>query len=261
MFEKRVIIAAATMAFITAPAFAATGYSLGAEYSEGDYGTGETTSSWYIPFSWRYGNDSVRASITIPYLYVSGSTLVTFDGRAVSPSGMGTGMGGGGGSTSTTHTDSGLGDVLLSGSYQLLSEGEQRPWMGATAKVKLATADADKGLGTGENDYSLQLEMAKAMVYGYAGYRWLGDTATVDYDDVTFFGIALNFPLGNESGWGVEYYTESASLSGMDAVREVTLSLGGAMSKELDYSLYYTSGMTDASADSVIGVNFSTPLK
>jgi hypothetical protein len=239
-------------------AVADTSISLGAEYSEGDYGTGETTTSWYVPFSWRYAGTAFSAAITIPYLSVSGSSLVTFDGRPLAPGGM---SGGGGGGGSTTHTDSGLGDVLLSGGYQLLDGANEGLWMSVRGIVKLGTADAEKGLGSGENDYTVQLEAAMGALSGYTGYTLIGDTDTIDYNDVAFVGVALDFPLGKRHGLGLEYYSEQASLDGMDDVQEATISLGGPVSRGLNYSLYYTAGLSDSSAESLIGVNFSTPMK
>ena len=249
----------------TQVALADSGFSVGAEYSEGDYGTGETSRSWYIPLGWRYRGGDFSTSITVPYLIVEGSSLVTAGGTPLSPSGMGGGGGGagggGGGTTNTTRYDSGLGDVVVSASYQLLSESSHALWLGTTAKVKFGTADESKALGTGENDYTLQLEAARGALYGYAGYRVIGDTASVDYNDVAFAGVSLNMPLGKMSEWSVGYYAEEASVTGMDDVQEATLSVGGEFSKGLDYSLYYIAGLSDGSADSTIGVNFSSRLK
>jgi hypothetical protein len=140
-------------------------------------------------------------------------------------------------------------------------ESDSSPWLGTTAKVKFGTADAAQGLGTGENDYSLQLEAGKGPLSGYAGYTLLGDTAALDYNDVAFVGVALSVPLGKSRALGVEYYTEEAPLSGMDDVQQATLSLGGEASSSLDYSVYYIAGLSDSSADSVIGINFSSRLK
>ena len=261
LMRKREVLYALFLGLGLQSASADSGYSLGAEYSEGDYGTGVTSRAWYIPFAWRYGNDDIRASVTVPYLIIEGSSLVTFDGRRISPSGMGMGGGGSGGTSSTTRTESGLGDIMLSGSYLLLSEADTRPWVAATAKVKLGTADENKGLGTGENDYAVQLDAGKGVLYGYAGYRVLGDTAAVDYNDVSFIGAELSFPMGKSNTFGIKYYTEQASLDGMDDVREASLSLGGEVSKEMDYSIYYVAGLTDSSADSVIGISLSSRLK
>jgi hypothetical protein len=127
--------------------------------------------------------------------------------------------------------------------------------------VKFGTADAAQGLGTGENDYSLQLEAGKGIFSGYAGYRMLGDTAPLDYNDVAFVGAALSLLLGKSRDLGIEYYTEEASLSGMDELQQATLSLNGEMSREMDYSVYYIAGLSDSSADTVIGINFSSRFK
>jgi hypothetical protein len=256
---KSFAISAFFLAVSSAPVLAQSSFSLGAEYSQGDYGTGETTRSWYFPFAWHYRGGDFRASVTVPYVMVEGSSQVTAGGMRLSPSGMGGGGAGGGGSA--TRSASGLGDLLLSGGYRLLDESANRPWLAATAKVKFGTADETQGLGTGESDYSLQLDAGKGPLSGYAGYRMLGDTTTVDYNDVAFAGAGLTLPLGKSRALGVDYYTEEAPLSGMDDVHQATLSLGGEVSREMDYSLYYIAGLSDSSADSVIGINFSSRLK
>ncbi len=269
MLSKKVIIPVLLFSMGMQGAHAASSISIGAEYSEGDYGTGETTSSWYVPLGWRYSGGDFSAGITIPYVSISGSSLVSADGRPISPGGTagggGAGAGGGGTgtgtTTSTTRTDAGLGDVVISGGYQLLEGSESTPWLGATASAKLGTADADQGLGSGENDYTLQLEAALGMFYGYVGYTQIGDTDLIDYNDVAFAGVAVDFPLGEGHSVGLEYFTEQASLDGMDDVREASLSLGGELSGDLNYRIFYTSGLTDSSADAVLGVNFSSAMK
>ncbi|MCW8917359.1 MAG: hypothetical protein OQL08_00875 [Gammaproteobacteria bacterium] len=258
---KKRVITTALLGLVASPLLADSGFSVGAEYSEGDYGTGETSRSWYLPVSWRYQEGNLRASLTVPYITVEGSALVTVGGTPLSPSGMGMSGGDATTTTTTTRTASGLGDVLLSGSYRLLGESDSRPWLAATATIKFGTADEAEGLGTGEDDYTLQLEAGKGPLSGYAGYTLLGDTATLDYNDVAFVGVALDVPLGKSRALGVEYYTEEAALSGMDDLRQATLSLNGEVSREMDYSLYYIAGLSDSSADSVIGVNFSSRLK
>lgn len=264
MFKSKEVIAAALFAALgLQSAVADTSFSLGAEYSEGDYGTAETTTSWYVPLGMRYASGDFGASITIPYVSVSGSSLLTADGRPIVPMGSGGmgGMGGGGTTTATTRTDAGLGDVVLGASYQLMSEGESRPWVGTSAKVKLGTADESVGLGTGETDYTLQLEVAKGIFYGYAGYTLLGDTVTTDYNDVSFVGAELGFPVAERSTLSIGYYTETASLDGMDDVQEASLSLSGEMGSDLNYSLYYVAGLSDSTADSVVGINISSRMK
>jgi hypothetical protein len=256
---KKIVIATALLSLAATPVLAESGFSVGAEYSEGDYGTGETSRSWYLPVAWRYRGGDFSASLIVPYITVEGSSQVTVGGTPLSPSGMG--MNGGGSTTSTTRRASGLGDVVLSGSYQLLSEAPGRPWLAATARVKFGTADEDEGLGTGEDDYTLQLEAAKGVLSGYAGYTMMGDTDVLDYNDVAFVGAALTVPLGTKRELGLEYYTEEALLSGMEELQQATLSLSGEAGRELDYSLYYVAGLSDSSADSVVGINFSSRLK
>lgn len=260
---KRVTLPLLFLSIASPMALADSGWSIGAEYSEGDYGTTETTTSWYLPVAWRYAQGNVSAGITVPYVSVSGSALVSFDGRPLAPSGTsGGGAGAGAGvPTTTSRSVSGLGDVVLSGGYQLLGGEGDSTWLNIGASAKLGTADEVKGLGSGENDYTLQLEAAKGMLYGFVGYTLIGDTALVDYNDVASMGVALDIPLDNGNNLGLEYFTEQAALDGGEDISQATLSLGGDMDGGFGYSLFYTAGLSDSSADSIIGLNISSAMK
>ncbi len=235
---------------------AESSYSVGVEYSSGDYDSGDTTHAWYIPVGWQYYNGRMMAEVTLPWLIVEGSSDVTYDGRRLSGSGMGSG--GGGGTSASSRTASGMGDIIVGAGYLLLPQGASRPQLAARAKVKFGTASVRKGLGTGENDYSLQLDVAQGMFEGLVGYRWLGDTSTVDYNDIAFAGAALTWPLGADYGVRLGYYAEQASLSGSDDVNELTAAFNGRFENRFAYSVYYTAGFTDSSADSVIGASISS---
>ena len=257
---KKITLPLILLSLASPMTMAASGWSIGAEYSEGDYGSSETTTSWYLPVGWRYVQGDLSAGVTVPYVSVSGSAMVSFDGRPLAPGGV-VGGGAGGGAGTTSRTVSGLGDVLLSGGYQLLDGADDSLWLNLGGIVKLGTADEEKGLGSGENDYTLQLEAARGMVYGFVGYTLIGDTALVDYNDVASMGVALDIPLAKGNSLGLEYFTEQASLDGMDDVSEATVSLSGAMGKGLNYRLFFTAGLSDSSADSTVGLNIRTPMK
>lgn len=263
MFIKKAILSLSFLALAPSMAMAASSWSVGAEYSEADYGTAETTTAWYLPVGWRYAGGDFSAGITVPYVSVSGPAMVSFDGRPLVPGGSGGGGpgGGGGGTTVTSRTASGVGDVLLSGGYQLLDGEGDSLWLNIGVVAKLGTADEEKGLGSGENDYTLQLEAEMGMVYGYVGYTRIGDTELVDYNDVASAALGLDIPLSPKHSLGLEYFTEQASLDGMEDLEEATVLLGGKMSEDLNYSLYYTAGLSDSCPDAVIGVNLSTPMR
>lgn len=247
-------------------------FGTGAEYTEGDYGTGSDNTALYVPFTLGYSADIYSWRITVPYLRVTGTGEVTYGRTGVrapsqgpaSTTGSSSGGGGGpgGGSTTTTTTttvaeettETGIGDVTLSATYHLSQGGEKKPSLAMTAQIKLGTADEEKNLGTGENDYSLQIEAGLGSVYGYLGYLVIGDTATTDYDDIFFGAIGASHPVDS---WnlGVEYYAEQEVLEDVDPVSKATLSAGRELGKDKWLGFYLIKGFTDSTADWGAGVN------
>lgn len=234
----------------------AEGYTFtsGAEYTSGDYDTGIDTSTWYIPFTVGYAADTYAWSVTVPFVRIDGSSLVT----GVSSS---TVHGPGGMKTQTTSTttnvdrvDSGLGDITLSASLQLQKETPAKPWLAVTGKIKLGTADEDKFLGTGETDYAVQLEAAKGPIDGFIGYNFLGDTETVDYDNILYGAGAVTIPLQQQWRVRTELYLEQSPLSGIDPVSELTVSLAKPFPQDRSLNLYAIKGLSDSSPDWGLGL-------
>ncbi len=248
---KRLLLAAALMT----PLFvqAGTRFGAGLEYTSGDYGTGVETGTWYLPLWISRAGENYSLSLTVPFVAVSGSTEV---------SGVrGTGHGSTTTVTSTTtRTDVGIGDVVAKASLQLLEEGPSAPWLAVTTKVKFGTASASKNLGTGENDYAVQLEMAKGRLDAMVGYNVLGDTDTIDYDNIVYGSLAWTAELNKIWKLRSEYYTEQPAVSGDDPVQELTLSFERALDKDRNLSVYLIKGFSDTSADWGAGVMFSKAL-
>ncbi|MFO7594314.1 MAG: hypothetical protein R6X15_09765 [Pseudomonadota bacterium] len=257
--KRFALTAVAAALTLILPAVSQAGFSLtsGAEYTRGDYGTDTDTSIWYVPFTMGYAGENSFFSVTVPYVYVDGSTEVTGVRSTQLP-----GMGGAKQDTTTTtieeRTDDGLGDIQLRASYQLLGETANRPWLGVTGKVKLGTADEDKYLGTGENDYSVQLDMAKGPVDGYIGYLVLGDTDTNDYDNA-FFG-AVGYTISAKRNWKVrpEFYAEQEVLNDVDPVREFSVTFSTPLESNRRVNLYLIKGLSDSSPDWGAGVMVTT---
>src|SRR5688572_25501468 len=94
---------------------------VGFNYSEGDYGTSQTTEILSIPVTARYERDRWIFKLTVPYLRVSGpSNVIPGVGQTsnANPNGRGRGQGGGAvAGTTTTGTASGLGDIVASATY------------------------------------------------------------------------------------------------------------------------------------------------
>ena len=232
-----------------------TSIILGAEYTSGDYGTSSKTKIWYFPVTLRYETDVNAASITVSYLSVEGRGDVVV-------SGGGGGMGMGSQTvkrTSTlngTRTDSGFGDVILTGSHKLAGTASSR--VDLTGKIKLGTADETDNLGTGENDYAVQLDFEKDYnvnsVFGSAGYKILGDPPGTDYKNVFYGSIGFSHKLDAAHVAGLAFDVQQAALSGGSGLSELTLFLNNKLDKKTRLMGYVLKGFANGSPDWGLGV-------
>src|SRR5438045_5286469 len=107
------------------PALAADGprFSLSSSfnYFTGDYGTSENTEIIYVPVTFGVKLDRFEVRLTVPYILQT-SQLVTLTGG-----GVGVRKDKQARTARETGTESGLGDVLLRGSYVVLQEQDVWP--------------------------------------------------------------------------------------------------------------------------------------
>jgi hypothetical protein len=92
---------------------AQTSVAAGAEYTTGKFGGTETTDTLYIPFVFRHETGPWVLKATVPWLRITGPGNVIGAGadRVVVPGG-----------NAARRTESGLGDIVLSGFYNLMDE-------------------------------------------------------------------------------------------------------------------------------------------
>lgn len=235
---------------------------VGAEFSRGDYGTGSDTDIWSLPITLSYGAESWGWAVSVPWLVVRGTGDVVPSGATVVRPGRGAGGGAGAGggipaTSARVTTESGLGDMTVRGSVRLREETDALPWVGLSAKAKLATADETRNLGTGENDYALQLELAKGPLDGYLGYRLLGDPPGTDFDNTVYGGVAVSFETGAHTLMGLDFYTEQAALADADDAREASLFFVHRLDAGRRLKGYVLTGFSDASPDWGAGLSLS----
>ena len=222
--------------------------SLGAEYTSGDYGTSSKTNIWYFPVTLRYETDVDIVSVTVSYLSVEGTGSVV-------PSGGMSGM-----RRPTTRTDvrteTGFGDVVLTGSHKIAGTTTSR--VDLTGKIKLGTADEKDNLGTGENDYAVQLDLEKTdsvnSVFGSVGYKILGDPPGTDYWNVFYGSIGLSHRLDAARTAGLMFDAQQAVLSGASRESELSLFLSSKIDKKAKLTGYVVKGFTHGSPDWGLGV-------
>ena len=190
----------AVIAFVTilagvAPALAADfarwSFSTSVNYSVGDYGTDSDTTIVYVPFTFGVRPiERLSISLTVPFIYLSSDdVVVTGGGVAVRKRGTGTST-----TTRRSTSESGIGDILLKGSFIVLEERGWIPEIAPYLKTKFPTADEDRGLGTGEFDETIGVDLSKRLMERLFGYLTLA---------YTFIGDPPGAELRDSFGWSV----------------------------------------------------------
>lgn len=240
---KNTFRSAAAFAAIAAATFAmpaqAEDYlqlSLGADYSNGDYGTTPDTDILAIPvgFKLKEGDFFVRASL--PWLRVEGPA-VPGDGGAIPGAGP-------------TTSRSGIGDLSLAAGYSL-PVGDTT-FFDVTGRVKLPTASEEKGLGTGTTDFTAEAELTQ--VFGQTsvsvrgGRRFNGSTAAFPLEDVWQAGAGIYHAYGDLT-LGLDYDWREGALPTAPDRSELTGSIGFKLNEKFRLQGYAYTGLSDGSPD------------
>ena len=253
---KVCLLAAACAALLSPWAGAADWkFSASFNYDTGDYGTGSRTDSIYIPLTLKRYYSVGELYVTVPILRQSSTGQVTrVGGRPVRATG---GKGGG-----TASAESGVGDMIVGGSYILKKEGPKSFDLAAAGKLKLPTANETHGLGTGEIDQGAGLEFAKELnqdltllADGY--YTIIGDPEGTDFNNQLAFDIGFYRPLNGKLGLTVLYETRSALADGNADPRELSGTLDYKSADGNQYTGGLLLGLSDGSPDLGLSVGLS----
>lgn len=243
------MITAAALA--TLPVAAESGFSLtsGLDYSTGKYGGTESTDILYIPFTGQYEADKYTLKLTVPYLQVTGPGNVVRDVGQI-------------GTASKTRTrQSGLGDIVVAGTYNMYDGRANGTLVDVTAKIKFGTADDTKGLGTGKNDYALQADLYKTLgkntVFGTLGYKVMGSPAGVTLNNVFYASLGAGHQYSQETSAGLILdLREKASATG-SAQQELTAYVSHRLGKTWKAQAYAVKGFSNGSPDWGAGAMFT----
>lgn len=217
----------------------------GVDYSSGKYGQSEVTDITYIPFMAKYETGDTTIKLTVPWLEIKGPGDVV-GGNAPIVLGQ---------SNRPVTTESGLGDVVLTGAQTIAKLGEDRPLIiDVTGKVKFATASASKGLGTGKNDYSVALDVyqpinSSVTAFGDVGYKIMGDPSGFNLNNVWFATAGTSYKFNQTTSTGFMVDVRQATQDTSTASRELTVFLSHKLNAQYKLQSYVTRGFSDASAD------------
>lgn len=229
-------------------------FALGFEpaFYSGDYGTGTNIDITYLPVILEYRpTDRLRLTGEFPWIRQTSSEFTSAGGMFQHVRG---------GSFQAMNTESGPGDIILRGEYNLLPETATKPALFFSGDVKLPTADESRGLGTGKWDAGLSVEVGKTVqgtyLYGRLGYTFLGEPDGLNLDD----------PIRFEGGVGRKVLPQlylNAFLAGSSAVDSsfedpLSAGLNGDLRLRDDLSLTgaLALGLSDGSPDYGFGIGF-----
>ncbi len=235
----------------------------GANYSSGTYGTQTTTDIWSVPLSVAYKTERWTFAASVPFVRVHGSgNVIPGTGPVDNTNPLGRGLIdllGGGSPTPVPSTParatsaSGLGDVVASASYGLLSGADHGFGLNLTGKVKFGTADVNKGLGTGKNDYGLALDTSKALgkwtPFGGVGWTRYGSSRYIKLRNAVNANTGVDYRLNSNDNAGVYYNYRQPISTGGASQSEVTAYWNHQFTGRVRLQTYALGGLTNGSPD------------
>lgn len=218
-------------------------------YSTGKFGGDATTEVFYVPFIFTARSPRNDFRVTVPYLRVESDELVAIIGGQVIPIGSG--------STS----EDGLGDIIVRDDYFFYGGGTGKPWLYATARLKIPTADETKGLGSGEFDYGPGVGIIQPV-----GERWhflseaiymvRGDPDGIDFENTLWFFIGGEARVSDPARVSLFYDRRESVISGKDPTASLILGYSHRYSDKRELRSFLSIGLTDTSEDYGIGIGF-----
>jgi hypothetical protein len=229
-------------------------------YETGDFGTGQDTTTIYLPFTLTRYWDKGDLSLTVPYLYQETSSLVTTVSGVPTRIRKQTTT-----QTVTTTSHDGFGDLIFRGHYYLLEEFRKDPIdVSLVGKIKLPTADTDEGLGTGEFDEGLGIEINKQLtkqwsVFSDLSFTLIGDPPGTDLNDQIAFDLGVGYRIIDPLTLSASYEYRNALVDDAEDPQDLTFSADYKITKTVKVFFGLLAGLTDGSPD--VGVNFGSSVR
>lgn len=235
--------------------------SAGAYYSDGDYDQPVDTSIYYFPIAYDFTISNWNLQVSVPHIRISGlgNVLVNVGGigrndlegfapatpDALEPS-----------------TYSGIGDTVLTATYQMPLFSENFPFIDVGVEVKLPTADEKKGLGTGETDYGVQLDLyqlaGNVTLFGTVGYKFRGRSALFsEMTDSAFVSLGFVAPITEALSYGLIYDFREAASENSKETHEILPFVSWIPAPHWTVMSYIAKGFTRDSADIAVGTQLS----
>jgi hypothetical protein len=230
--------------------------SAGMDFTSGRYGGDVDIDDFYLPLTATANRARISYRLTVPYLSVRGpeGTLIYDPGAEPQPG------------SGDIVTESGLGDIIGSVTvYDVFSNPRLGLAIDLTGKIKFGTADEEKGLGTGQNDYSVQADFykfaEKLTILGSVGYKFRGDPTDVELNDVVTASLGGIYKFTPDVRGGLVFDYRESSISGNDAVQELTGFVSRRINEHWQLQFYALAGFSDSSPDMGVGFLMKRELR
>ena len=231
-----------------------TGFS----YLEGDFGTGTTAQTIYMPFTLRYLGERFDVGLNIPFVYKDSSAAISIiDGRPIRIRNDPV-------SNIIDLIAPGVGDLSVKGRLYLFDDPGTDSFLPAitpTARVKFPTADASEGLGTGEYDFGLGLELDKQVenffLFADFGYTFIGNPPGTNLRDQISAGTGVGYQILKSLSASVTYAWSRALVSGTDDPMDIITNVSWRITRTFTWTPFVSFGLTDGSPDYAVGFSLS----
>ncbi|MEW6701146.1 MAG: hypothetical protein AB1298_00360, partial [Bacteroidota bacterium] len=172
-------------------------------------------------------------------------------------------MGNGGGITSSlSHTNYGLGDTYIYGSYFFIDELTSPVAINFNSFVKVPTANNSEGIGTGKFDFgisaTLKKNLSSIVIFGDIGYINIGDPPNAQLNNPVSYGFGIG-KFFEDSNYSLLLYYQSYStiIKGYEPPRQLSLGLNYKINSQLNFSLIGSAGLSKVTS----AFSFLTGLK
>lgn len=226
--------------------------SMGAYYSRGKYGDAFAESDTrirYLPIAHEIKRGNWRYQATIPALEISGPANVLVNLGSV-------------GRFGNRAEASGLGDIMLSATYELPPIGEGLPFLDLGVEVKLPTADDSRGLGTGRFDAGVQLDAFQVIkgntVFGSLGYKYRRPSPNYPEIRNAWIGsVGVGRAISENWQGGIIYDYRQAVSDLTGETHELLPYISVSATQRLQMMFYIIHGFTDDSPDRGMGIQMN----
>ncbi len=279
---RSIILLIFSVVFLNGVTFAQEGWSVstGFQYSGGNYYYNDYSKLFSFYGGVRYQSDYFSVNVTAPIIF-SNNNLLSQSGGMMLPiggnssntnnmmgsnsSGNNTGgmMGNNGGmmgsnesnsnptmsGTSSMNSNVGLGDIFMTGNYQLYSNFENYFTVLINFQIKFPTASGMTNVGTGKFDFGASLTLRKGfdsyLVIADMGYLNIGDPSGITYNNPFTYGIGFGKYFNNGNSSLLLYYQGYTEIvSGYAAPQQLSLGFNHQLSSNLTLTIIGGAGLT-----------------